>query len=809
MTGARAADAPAEPPRVPAGIVPRTRLAARLDGPWDALVVEGPAGSGKTVLMADWSRRAGVPVRWIEADGVDAAAISALLGEPDAGIVVVDRAERLASDSLAALGAALDRGTTARLVLLTRTSRTAKDLLAATGQRVAVLAPAELLVDDEELAALLPGRPAAAIGQIAGATGRLMAAVRDAAEGDDGAALERFRARLLAEIEHRPAGYRDALARLAIVQSMDAAIAARLGIDPGHLPLAAEDGLGTLADGWLDTTAFAARALAPLGEAIPPETRDGLVRAALGDPELCAERPYEALRLAIAARDFDAATDVILQHGLAIVDEPDRARRALAGVGYAQIKHHPLLIIVMAQLANLDRSTRIHGLVLFGRAITAIRTGMSNARPREAIGFRAFAATLVRFTPAADQALKQSVRALAELERLDELELGALEVVGAQVLTHVGLTAMAGGDDALAATMYERAYGVLLDLDSREMLDPLSLRAALAAYRGELPLARELVDTALAADWPRNWRTGLRGQGLELALAVLDIEACDPAGALAHLTATGPIGDLLEHWSLFAAVQGWRDLLAGEHVQGLARIRDIRAHRARTPTTSVARARLDAAEALLLLASGDPAGARVLAASAAKHVPEGTLELARAQFALGRTGEAGATLARLARQRPAPRVALGAELLAATIALRGGDPTAGDAVCLRIGDLARSTGVRLAFLSLPEQDRALIRASALRVGDEELAELVATVRPVAPVAALGMPRLTAREQAVLAALVDTSSTAEIAARLFVSANTVKTQLRSLYRKLGVGTREQARSRAIALGLVGERDEEAG
>ena len=55
------------------GFVPRPRLAARLeDGLARGVVlVCAPAGSGKTVLLADWARRAGRPVAWLSLDAAD------------------------------------------------------------------------------------------------------------------------------------------------------------------------------------------------------------------------------------------------------------------------------------------------------------------------------------------------------------------------------------------------------------------------------------------------------------------------------------------------------------------------------------------------------------------------------------------------------------------------------------------------------------------------------------------------------------------------------------------------------------------
>jgi LuxR family maltose regulon positive regulatory protein len=51
--------------------------------------------------------------------------------------------------------------------------------------------------------------------------------------------------------------------------------------------------------------------------------------------------------------------------------------------------------------------------------------------------------------------------------------------------------------------------------------------------------------------------------------------------------------------------------------------------------------------------------------------------------------------------------------------------------------------------------------------------------------------LTERERVVLQQLVTTGNHTEIAAALFVSPNTVKSQLRGLYRKLGVASRSEA------------------
>ena len=61
--------------------------------------------------------------------------------------------------------------------------------------------------------------------------------------------------------------------------------------------------------------------------------------------------------------------------------------------------------------------------------------------------------------------------------------------------------------------------------------------------------------------------------------------------------------------------------------------------------------------------------------------------------------------------------------------------------------------------------------------------------------------LTAREQRILGYLPTMLSNAEIGAETFVSLNTVKTHLRSIYRKLGVSSRAEAVEKARRLGLL--------
>ena len=68
-----------------------------------------------------------------------------------------------------------------------------------------------------------------------------------------------------------------------------------------------------------------------------------------------------------------------------------------------------------------------------------------------------------------------------------------------------------------------------------------------------------------------------------------------------------------------------------------------------------------------------------------------------------------------------------------------------------------------------------------------------------------LEELTPRELELLAFLPSRLTIADIAARCFVSTNTVKTHLGHIYRKLGVSGRDAAIEHAVELGLLDARE----
>jgi len=175
---------------------------------------------------------------------------------------------------------------------------------------------------------------------------------------------------------------------------------------------------------------------------------------------------------------------------------------------------------------------------------------------------------------------------------------------------------------------------------------------------------------------------------------------------------------------------------------------------------------------------------------------------ARVELARGRVHAALQTLRGFALDGLSPRTVAEATAVEVAVLLRLPSAPRLHGAADRLGALLASTGLRLPLAFLPRGDFERVRAVLSRRGYEHVC---ADVRPVLP-DFCGLD-LTAREIALLRALARPgASRADVAAQLHVSLNTVKTQLRLLYRKLGVTDRETALAVALERQLLEEDDE---
>jgi LuxR family transcriptional regulator, maltose regulon positive regulatory protein len=208
-------------------------------------------------------------------------------------------------------------------------------------------------------------------------------------------------------------------------------------------------------------------------------------------------------------------------------------------------------------------------------------------------------------------------------------------------------------------------------------------------------------------------------------------------------------------------------------------------------------------EVLCRLSLGNLEGALMLARSA--HPGDISNEIsARIDLASGRPDRA---LDRLnsGRSLTPPNEIRRLVLLASTQRQHGDQPRARDAL-RRAVNAARVEGFVRPFLEAAAQVLPLLREIFAGGPDSFVSLLIAQAERVGPHKTTNDPRsivepLTERERQVLGYLSSHLSCRQIAAKMYVSPNTAKCHQKSIYRKLGATSRDEAVAVAVSCGLL--------
>ncbi|MFF3893688.1 LuxR C-terminal-related transcriptional regulator [Streptomyces sp. NPDC001812] len=374
----------------------------------------------------------------------------------------------------------------------------------------------------------------------------------------------------------------------------------------------------------------------------------------------------------------------------------------------------------------------------------------------------------------------------------------------ALLLTHLGSARLWAGRFEDARTALTAAAtgpeGASTALPRQDALAQLALIDQLNGWpgRAEHKASQALAETA------RYSLPGPPGTGMErlvLAAVAVDRDELDRAQELLDEAVTPTEGDASHDPVALAgrAVATVRLLLA----RGDARAA-VRAARpdvtAEVPSPWV-RGHAALAEAAAHLAEGRPQTAAEALREVPLDQPACVVEAARLQLAAGRPGEAAALLDALqGAARTGPGVSVRAALVRAWNGHLTGDPATARRWLTTALRGARHGHLRRPFVDAGPWIAPLLDTDPLRglaAGWLVTGSADVPPPPVPPV----VEELSGRERDVLRRLARMMTTEEIAADLYVSVNTVKTHLKSVYRKLDVNRRADAVRRARDLRLL--------
>jgi len=316
-------------------------------------------------------------------------------------------------------------------------------------------------------------------------------------------------------------------------------------------------------------------------------------------------------------------------------------------------------------------------------------------------------------------------------------------------------------------------------------------RAAEAMSSGRDDLAGHLIcGAAVALAWACLQHGDMREAHAQLKLAETALRAC-PDKLVSALACT---------------VAAQRGVAAGQGTAAVELIRRAREEWSLSPPDWL-EVKLAILESRAWTAAGDTPAA-VAAAQRAGSGPEATAALAHAHLT---TGDELAARRVLGAEGP-ESLALGVALADARLSYGIGDGARGRRCLERALRLAAPERVRLPFAMERTWLRQVLRRDPDLAGVyRELLEpdvmnhgiIPLQRKPPQPVQAapLVVEQLSAREREVLTLASGMLTTAEIATEMYLSVNTVKTHLRSIYRKLSATHRSEAVCRAQQLQLL--------
>jgi len=540
--------------------------------------------------------------------------------------------------------------------------------------------------------------------------------------------------------------------------------------------------------------AFEHQCLARLSDAVPSLRRTiAMWSSDHGDP-------FEAFRQAALAEDWTLLNSIRSRHGAVLtMTHPMGYRELLATIPEDVLLKYPGLQLSKSLLSarsdrRLPATVRQVGGALASMAAARKARG-AHASPLGKLWDLGVVMILQRLSGHDRAALTAAKDVADAIEALSSDDSDSAASYLALAHSHIALTHLHAGhyDEAL--------HHAQLDLEAAERYDnhwevahALSIASWALAIQGDLVRTEQWLERARSTTRPDGWKDTYIGTGYRLAEAIVALERFDADAAESHLRALDYHATTIEHWPFLALIASQIALTRGTVRDGAHALAATAHARRRRSMFGHLSAIVASARATLDSSLGDSRSARRVD-SADSSDPLNLVAMARVALVDGRFERA------LALTRPSNEVPWSSRTTAEALLIRalaanalGAQQASKEALDDAEALLGR-TGLRQPLMLVPlSQLASVIEETGSGISLAGIPDRFGISRSVAT--------LTRRELVVLHELTTSGNLDAIAAALVVSRNTVKGQVSSLYRKLGVGNRAEAIVVATELGLIG-------
>jgi LuxR family transcriptional regulator, maltose regulon positive regulatory protein len=520
--------------------------------------------------------------------------------------------------------------------------------------------------------------------------------------------------------------------------------------------------------------------------------------------------PIEAVGHALKAGDTDLVALSLVDGCFELIARTDAAFRfeLLDGIPDADVDASPQLSAVLASIDFIN-----------GRGRSGVRR-LNRARklwPKQATppaqAVKTFAELLRHSAKGSYTSTSQSARSLLELAESGSFTASTADTMRAIALAHLGLAQLALDRLVDAENSLTEALEVsrLAEVPYAELASIGGL-AWIELIRGRLRRSARIARNAVEFAQVRGWEGSAQMTLALAALSLVEQEWDDLDAAEGHARELADIARRLDDVAARASVAIIQAslCLAGRDLDvelGLERLRGSRVDVGQVESPRLQRSFV-VLEARLTAAAAEPDGATtVVAEGIVEHPRSPALEAVRARLSLAAGDPEGALAALRAPTSAAyPVVAIERDVLRA-LALRAlGEGEGALAALEQALAGAEPEGIRRPFLAAGAGVRELLadhlrRAVSHRWFASELLRTLDGVDSTRMLPVELLEPLSARESEVLRFLPTMMSNSDIASELFVSVNTVKTHVKSIYRKLDVTRRQDAVRRARQLHIL--------